>query len=64
LRQIAKVEGYDAVDKLTDWLYQGPEDAKPHFRSKAQINILVTRSCNNLYWDYGGMRYVNSVSKK
>ena len=57
-----KDEGYDTVDKLTDWLYQGPEDAKPHFRSKAQINILVTGSSNNLYWDYGGMRYVKSVS--
>jgi hypothetical protein len=57
-----KEEGYDTVEKLTDWLYQGPEDAKAHFRSKAQINILVTGSSNNLYWDYGGMRYVKSVS--
>jgi hypothetical protein len=57
-----KSEGYDTVDKLTDWLYQGPDDAKPHFFSKAQINILVTGSSNNLYWDYGGMRYVTSVS--
>jgi len=57
-----KDEGYDTVDKLTDWLYQGPDEAKPHFRSKAQIHILVTGSSNNLYWDYGGMRYVKSVS--
>jgi hypothetical protein len=57
-----KQEGYDTVDKLTDWLYKGPEDTKPHFFSKAQINILVTGSSNNLYWDYGGMRYVRSVS--
>ncbi len=57
-----KDEGYDTVDKLTDWLYQGPDGAKPHFWSKAQINILVTGSSNNLYWDYGGMRYVKSVS--
>ncbi|MGA2511586.1 MAG: hypothetical protein ABSG27_15310 [Candidatus Acidiferrales bacterium] len=57
-----KDEGYDTVDKLTDWLYQSPGEAKPHFRSPAQINILVTGSSNNLYWDYGGMRYVKSVS--
>lgn len=57
-----KDEGYDSVDKLTDWLYQSPGDAKPHFWSKASINILVTGSSNNLYWDYGGMRYVKSIS--
>lgn len=26
-----KQEGYDSVDKLTDWLYNGPDDAKPLF---------------------------------
>jgi hypothetical protein len=57
-----KQEGYDTVDKLTSWLYKSPDDAKPHFFSPAQINILVTGSSNNLYWDYGGMRYVKSVS--
>jgi len=57
-----KQEGYDSVDKLTDWLYKGPDEAQPHFFSKAQINILVTGSSNNLYWDYGGMRYIRSVS--
>jgi hypothetical protein len=57
-----KDEGYDTVDKLADWLYQSPGEAKPHFRSPAQINILVTGSSNNLYWDYGGMRNVKSVS--
>lgn len=57
-----KDEGYDSVDKLTDWLYQSPGEAKPHFRSPLQINVLVTGSSNNLYWDYGGMRYVKSVS--
>jgi len=57
-----KEEGYDTVEKLTDWLYKSPDDSKPHFRSPAQINILVTGSSNNLYWDYGGMRYVKSVS--
>jgi len=57
-----KDEGYDSVDKLTDWLYKSPGEDKPHFYSPAQINILVTGSSNNLYWDYGGMRYVKSVS--
>ncbi len=57
-----KEEGYDTVDKLTDWLYKSPDEAKPHFMSPRQINILVTGSSNNLYWDYGGMRYVKSVS--
>jgi hypothetical protein len=57
-----KDEGYDTVGKLTDWLYKSPGEATPHFRSPAQINVLVTGSSNNLYWDYGGMRYVKSVS--
>jgi hypothetical protein len=57
-----KDEGYDTVEKLTDWLYKSPGEEKPHFFSPAQINILVTGSSNNLYWDYGGMRYVKSVS--
>jgi len=57
-----KDEGYDSVEKLTSWLYQSPEEASPHFASPNQINILVTGSANNLYWDYGGMRYVKSVS--
>jgi hypothetical protein len=57
-----KSEGYDSVEKLTDFLYQSQDEAAPHFRSKAQINILVTGSSNNLYWDYGGMRYVKSAS--
>jgi len=57
-----KDEGYDTVDKLTDWLYKSPDEAAPHFYNKSAINILVTGSSNNLYWDYGGMRYVKSVS--
>jgi hypothetical protein len=57
-----KAEGYDTVDKLTSWLYKSPNEDKPHFWSPGQINILVTGSSNNLYWDYGGMRYVASVS--
>lgn len=57
-----KSEGYDTVEKLTDFLYQSQDESTPHFRSKAQINVLVTGSSNNLYWDYGGMRYVKSVS--
>jgi hypothetical protein len=57
-----KDEGYDSVEKLTNWLYQSPEETSPHFANPAQINILVTGSSNNLYWDYGGMRYVKSVS--
>ena len=57
-----KDEGYDSADKLIDWLYKSPEEAKSHFYSRAQINILVTGASNNLYWDYGGMRYVKSVS--
>lgn len=57
-----KTEGYDTVEKLTDFLYQSQDESTPHFRSKAQINILVTGSSNNLYWDYGGMRYVKSAS--
>ncbi len=55
-------EGYDTVEKLTDFLYQSRDESAPHFRSKAQINILVTGASNNLYWDYGGMRYVKSAS--
>jgi hypothetical protein len=55
-------EGYDTVEKLTDWLYKSPSEDKAHFWSPRQINILVTGSSNNLYWDYGGMRYVTSVS--
>jgi len=57
-----KDEGYDTVDKLTDWLYKSPDEAAPHFYNKSAINILVTGSSNNLYWDYGGMRYVKSIS--
>jgi hypothetical protein len=57
-----KSEGYDSIEKLTDFLYQSQDESTPHFRSKAQINILVTGSSNNLYWDYGGMRYVKSAS--
>jgi hypothetical protein len=57
-----KSEGYDSVEKLTDFLFQSQDESTPHFRSKAQIHILVTGSSNNLYWDYGGMRYVKSVS--
>lgn len=57
-----KSEGHETVDKLTDFLYQSQDESAPHFRSKAQINILVTGSSNNLYWDYGGMRYVKSAS--
>ena len=57
-----KDEGYDSVEKLTDWLYRSPEETRPHFMSPRQINILVTGASNNLYWDYGGMRYVKSVS--
>jgi len=55
-------EGYDTVEKLTDWLYKSPGEDQAHFWSPRQINILVTGSSNNLYWDYGGMRYVTSVS--
>jgi hypothetical protein len=57
-----KSEGYDSVEKLTDFLYQSPDESAPHFRSKAQINVLVTGSSNNLYWDYGGMFLARSVS--
>lgn len=57
-----KSEGYDSIEKLTDFLYQSQDESRPHFRSKAQINVLVTGSSNNLYWDYGGMHYVKSVS--
>ncbi|MDE3108937.1 MAG: hypothetical protein KGL02_03250, partial [Acidobacteriota bacterium] len=56
-----KSEGYDTVEKLTQFLYQSQDESTPHFRSKAQINVLVTGSSNNLYWDYGGMRYVKSA---
>ncbi len=57
-----KSEGYDSIEKLTDFLYQSQDESTPHFRSKAQINILVTGSSNNLYWDYGGMYHVKSAS--
>jgi hypothetical protein len=57
-----KSEGYDSVEKLTDYLYQSPDESAPHFRSKAQIHVLVTGSSNNLYWDYGGMFLARSVS--
>ncbi len=57
-----KSEGYDSVEKLTDFIFQSQDESTPHFRSKAQINILVTGSSNNLYWDYGGMHYVKSAS--
>lgn len=57
-----KSEGYDSVEKLTDFLYQSHDESTPHFRSKAQINVLVTGSSNNLYWDYGGMFHAKSVS--
>jgi len=57
-----KDEGYDSVEKLTDWLYKSPDEPRSHFFSKTQINVLVTGSSNNLYWDYGGMRYVKSIS--
>lgn len=57
-----KSEGYDTVEKLTDFLYQSQDESRPHFWNKTQINVLVTGSSNNLYWDYGGMRYVKSAS--
>ena len=57
-----KSEGYDSVEKLTDFLYQSGDESAPHFRSKAQINVLVTGSSNNLYWSYGGMFLARSVS--
>ena len=57
-----KEKGYDTVDKLTTWLYKSLNEGEPHFWSPGQINILVTGSSNNLYWDYGGMRYVTSVA--
>lgn len=57
-----KSEGYDSVEKLTDFLYQSQDESTPHFRNKAQINVLVTGSSNNLYWDYGGMFHARSVS--
>jgi hypothetical protein len=56
-----KDQGYDSMDKLIDWLYQSPEEEKPHFRDKRSINVLVTGSYNNLYYDYGGARYMRSV---
>ncbi len=57
-----KSEGYDSVEKLTDYLYQSGDESAPHFRSQAQINVLVTGSSNNLYWSYGGMFLARSVS--
>lgn len=59
---IAKDEGYNSVDKLINYLYKGKDGAKPHFRSTRDINVLVTGTSNNLYWDYGGARYFKSVS--
>jgi len=57
-----KEAGHTDIDKLIDWLYQSPGEAQPHFRGKGSINVLVTGGYNNLYYDYGGMRYGNSIS--
>jgi hypothetical protein len=58
---LVKDEGYDSMDKLVKFLYQAPGQKKPHFRDTRSINVLVTGTSNNLYWDYGGARYMKSV---
>ena len=58
---LVRDQGYDNMDKLVDYLYQAPGQEKPHFRDKRSINVLVTGTSNNLYWDYGGARYMKSV---
>jgi len=58
---LVKDEGYDTMDKLVNYLYQAPGQEKPHFRDTRAINVLVTGTSNNLYWDYGGARYMKSV---
>ena len=57
-----KEAGYTDIKQLIDWLYQSPGEEKPHFRSKDQISVLVTGGYNNLYYDYGGLRYNTSIS--
>lgn len=54
--------GYADKQKLLDFLYQAPGEARPHFRNKTDISIVVTGGQTNLYYHAGGMRYGNSVS--
>jgi hypothetical protein len=58
---LVKDQGYDTMDKLVKYIYQAPGQEKPHFRDTRSINVLVTGTSNNLYWDYGGARYMKSV---
>ena len=57
-----KEEGHDSMEELINALYEGVNAEKPHFMSPRSINVLVTGGYNNLYYDYGGMFYGNSVS--
>jgi hypothetical protein len=57
-----KDEGYDTKEKLINWLYKAPDEAKPHFRSPSDITLVVTGGQTNLYYHYGGLRYEKSVS--
>jgi hypothetical protein len=54
--------GYDDIQELIDFLYLAPGEDKSHFRSKDQISLFVTGGYNNLYYDYGGLRYNTSIS--
>ncbi len=62
IANLVRDQGYDSVDKLVDYLWKpGPGQEQPHFRDNRSINVLVTGTSNNLYWDYGGARYMKSV---
>ena len=62
IANLVRDQGYDNVDKLIDYLWKPASGQdKPHFRDNRSINVLVTGTSNNLYWDYGGARYMKSV---
>jgi hypothetical protein len=56
-----KEQGHDTMDELLNALYTGVNAERTHLRP-GSINVLVTGGYNNLYYDYGGMRYGASVS--
>ena len=57
-----KQEGHDTMEELINAIFEGVNEEKRHFMSPRSINVLVTGGYNNLYYDYGGMFYGNSVS--
>ena len=54
--------GYDTKQKLIDFVFKPAEGQKPHFRSADSISFVVTGGQTNLYYHYGSMRYMRTIS--